>query len=95
MVLKTEQYGQQNIVASSILNKACILLTLARARVFFSSNVMVVKAVVKVAVKMEQMQIPIIIQKMEKSRPKIDLGALSPYLKSNMEGYCKACFNQL
>jgi hypothetical protein len=48
---------------------------------------MVVKAVVKVAVKMEQMQIPIRIQKMEKSRPKIDLGALSPYLKSNMDGY--------
>ena len=41
---------------------------------------MVFNDVVKVAVKIEQMQIPIVIHKTAKPRPKIDLGARSPYV---------------
>lgn len=55
------------------------ILTLARSHgLVFSSKLMVVSAAVKVAVKIEEIHIPIMIQKTAKVRPKIDLGARSP-----------------
>ena len=47
----------------------------------YFSTVTLVKALDSVAVSIEQMVIPIIIHNIENSRPVMDFGVLSPYLK--------------
>ena len=56
------------------------ILTLEPGRLFLVSRLIVVSDVVKVAVNIEQMQIPIRIQHTAKVLPNREMGARSPYL---------------